>query len=245
MWAWNRLDRNDEGRNADQNMFGTFIAADTHLSTYNFDFIYVKDNAKDDVKADGLYFGASAIQRLPFLDGISTAFRINASFALDDKVPSTVGGSVVGNGVLLTAEFSKTVKGSDDIIYFNPFLGIGNYTQAGREAIVGGPLANTGILFASPNLSTYLSELNPFITDDVIGGAVGYQAFFDHGRRNLILEMAGRKDLSGNGFDSLGFGFQLQQAVGRHVQLTYEGFYVINEGRDDGLGARAEVQVVY
>ena len=245
MWGWNRLDRNDEGRDADQNMFGMFIAADTHLSTFNLDMIYVDDNAKDGLEADGFYIGASAIQRLPFFYGISTAFRVNASFALDEKVPSTVGGSVVGDGVLLTAEFSKTVKGSDDIIYFNPFLGIGNYTQAGREAVVGGPLANTGILFASPNLSTYLSELNPFILDDVIGAAIGYQAFFDHGRRNLIMEIAGRKDLSGNGFDSLGFGLQLQQAVGQHFQLTYEAFYTLNENRDDGLGGRVEIQVVY
>ena len=245
MWGWNRLDRNDEGRDADQNMYGMFIAADTYLSTFNLDMIYVDDNAKDDLEADGFYIGASAIQRLPFFYGISTAFRVNASFALDDEVPSTIGGSVVGNGVLLTAEFSKTVKGSDDIIYFNPFLGIGNYTQAGREAIVGGPLANTGILFASPNLSTYLAEINPFISDDVIGAAVGYQAFFDHGRRNLIMEIAGRKDLSGNGFDSLGFGFQLQQAVGQHVQLTYEAFYTLNEDRDDGLGGRVEMQIVY
>jgi len=246
MWGWNRLDRNDIGRNADQNMFGTFIAADTHLSTYNLDLIYVKDNAPDPIKADGFYVGASAIQRLPWFYGISTAFRVNASVALDDnKVPSNVGGSVVGDGVLFTAEFSKTVPESDDIVYFNPFLGIGNYTQAGREAIVGGPLANTGILFASPNLSTYLAEINPFIIDDVIGAAIGYQAFFDHGRRNLILEIAGRKDLSGDGLDSLGFGFQLQQAVGQHFQFTYEGFYTLNRGQDNGLGGRVEMQIVY
>lgn len=246
MWGWNRLDRNDPGRNSDQNMYGAFIAADTHLSTYNLDMIYVDDNAREGLEADGFYIGASAIQRLPFLHGISTAFRANASIKLNDnKVPSDVGGSVVGNGVLLTAEFSKTVPGSDDIVYFNPFLGIGNYTQAGREAVVGGPLANTGILFASPNLSTYLSELNPFIVDDVIGAAIGYQAFFDHGRRNLIMEIAGRKDLSGNGFDSLGFGLQLQQAVGQHFQFTYEAFYTLNEDRDDGLGGRVEMQIVY
>lgn len=245
MWGWNRLDRNDAGRNSDQNMYGAFIAADTHLSTYNLDMIYVDDNAQDGLESDGFYIGASAIQRLPYFYGVSTAFRVNASIALDDKVPSTVGGSVVGDGVLLTAEFSKTVKGSDDIVYFNPFLGIGNYTQAGREAVVGGPLANTGILFASPNLSTYLSELNPFILDDVIGAAIGYQAFFDHGRRNLIMEIAGRKDLSGNGFDSLGFGLQLQQAVGQHFQFTYEAFYTLNEVGDNGLGGRVEMQVVY
>ena len=237
IWGWNRLDRNDEARKSKEHMFGLFVAADTHTSTFNFDGIYVKD----DENGDGLYGGFAAIQRLAAWGGISTAFRVNASLALEDEIP----GNVIGNGVLLTAEISKTVPGSDDIVYFNPFLGIGNYTQAGREAVVGGPLANTGILFASPNLSTYGAEINPFVDDDVIGAAIGYQAFFDNKRRNLILEIAGRHDLSGQGFDSLGFGFQLQQAVGRYVQLQLEGFYTINENRDDGAGWRAEVQIVY
>lgn len=240
MWSWNRLDRNDEDIGNDAHMYGLFVAADTHVSTLNFDAIYVDDEGpKGD--QDGLYLGFSAIQRLASLGGISTAFRVNISYAVDQEVE----GNVVGNGVLLTSEISKTVAGSDDIVYFNSFLGIGNFTQAGREAVVGGPLANTGILFASPNLSTYGAEINPFTDNDVIGGAIGYQAFWDNNRRNLILEIAGRHDLSGDGFDSLGIGFQLQQAVGRHVQLQFESFYTFNEGRDDGYGARAEVQVVY
>ena len=238
IWGWNRIDRNDLGRETnDNNLFGLFLAADTSLSTYNFDFIYVNDQAN----GDGLYGGFAAIQRLPYFDNVSTAFRINTSLALEDEIP----GNVVGDGILLTSEISKRVTGSEDIVYFNSFLGLGNYTQAGREAVSGGPLANTGILFASPNLSTYLAELDPFITDSVVGGAVGYQAFWDDKRRNLILEVAGRHDLSGDGFDSLGLGFQLQQAVGQHVQLQFEGFYAFNEGRDDGAGGRAEVQVVY
>lgn len=238
MWGWNRLDRNDFGRDpGEENMYGLFVAADTHVSTFNYDFIYVDDSNR----GDGLYFGASAIQRMPMMGGISTAFRINTSYALEDEIP----GNVVGTGTLITSEVSKTVKGSDDIVYFNSFLGLGNFTQAGREAIVGGPLANTGILYASPNLSTYGSELDPFTSDSVIGGAIGYQAFWDDKRRNLILEIAGRHDLSGDGFDSLGLGAQLQQAVGRHVQLTFESFYAFNEDRDNGSGARAEIQIVY
>lgn len=238
MWGWNRLDRNDfDTRPSDENMFGLFIAADTQLSTFNYDMIYVDDSDN----GDGLYFGGSAIQRLPAFGGISTAFRVNTSIALDDEIP----GNVIGTGTLLTSELSKTVKGSDDIVYFNSFLGLGNFTQAGREPINGGPLANTGILFASPNLGSYLAELDPFTTDSVVGGAVGYQAFWDNKRRNLILEVAGRHDLSGDGFDSLGLGFQLQQAVGRHVQLQFESFYAFNEGRDDGYGARSEIQIVY
>ena len=238
MWGWNRLDRNDFDRRRDEaDMFGLFIAADKHVSTLNYDFIYVNDEGN----GDGLYFGFAAIQRLPHWGGISTAFRVNTSIALEDEIE----GNVVGTGTLLTSEISKTVKQSDDIVYFNSFLGLGNFTQAGREAVNGGPLANTGILFASPNLSTYLAELDPFTTDSVIGGAVGYQAFWDNKRRNLILEIAGRHDLSGDGFDSLGVGAQLQQAVGQHVQLQFETFYAFNEGRDDGYGARAEIQIVY
>ena len=98
---------------------------------------------------------------------------------------------------------------------------------------------------ATPNLSTFLAEINPFTDNDVIGGAIGYQAFFDNKRRNIIFELAGRHDLSGDGFDSLGVGFQLQQAVGQYVQLQLESFYTINEVGDDGSGFRAEVQVVY
>lgn len=238
MYGWNRLNRNDAGRPGnDANMFGLFIAADTHISTLNYDMVYVDDEGN----GDGLYFGVSAIQRLPALGGISTAFRVNTSIALEDEIE----GNVVGTGTLLTSEISKTVTGSDDIVYFNSFLGLGNFTQAGREAIVGGPLANTGILFASPNLGNYLAEIDPFTSDSVVGGAVGYQAFWDDKRRNLILEIAGRHDLSGNGSDSLGFGAQLQQAVGQHIQLTFETFYTINEDGDDGFGGRAEFQFVY
>ena len=236
IWGFNRTDRNDQ-RGGDEQLFGLFTAADTHLSTFNLDLIYISDDTRS---GDGLYGGFAAIQRLPHLGGISSAFRVNASYAVDDEV----GTNSLGDGVLFTSELSKTVKGSDDIVYFNSFLGIGNFTQAGREAINGGPLANTGILFASPNLSTFGAEIDPFISDDVVGGAIGYQAFWDDNRRNLILETAGRYDLSGDGFDSLGFGFQLQQAVGRHIQLQLEAFYTLQEQLQDASGTRAEILFV-
>ena len=110
------------------------------MSTFNVDTIYVDDNLDN---GDGFYLGLSAIQRLRGLGGISSAFRINNSFALDDEV----GGNVIGDGTLLSVELSKLVVGSEDIVYFNPFWGIGNYTQAGREPILGGPLASLGILY--------------------------------------------------------------------------------------------------
>ena len=237
MWGWDRLDRNNSTRDSDNNLFALFTAADTHVSTFNLDLIYVEDNAD---AGDAFYVGASAIQRIRALGGLSTAFRINSSIALDDEIP----GNVSGTGTLLTAELSSTVRGSDDIVYFNPFISINNFTQAGREPILGGPLASLGILFASPNLSTYGAEISPF-TDDVVGFAAGYQAFWDDHRRNLILEFGGRHDTGGDSFDQIGLGFQLQQAIGRHVQVQMEAFYTFNEDRDNGSGARLELLVVY
>jgi len=236
MWGWNRLDRNDRARSADANMFGLFTFADANVSSYNLDLIYVEDNTN----SDGFYAGASAIQRIRALGGISTAFRINSSFALEDEI----GGNVVGDGTLLTAEISSLVKKSDDIVYLNSYIGIDNYTQAGREAIVGGPLANTGILFASPNLSTHGAEINPF-TDDTVGFATGYQAFWDVKRRNLILELGTRFDTNGGETDAVGTGFQLQQAVGRHVQLQLDSWYTFQDNGNDDSGARFEVLIVY
>ncbi len=239
LWAWDGLDRNDEFLpDTFDDMFAFFLFADTHVSTYNLDMIYVLDSGD----GDGFYVGASAIQRIAALGGLSTAFRINSSFALEDEIP----GNVVGNGALFTAEISKEVTGSHDIVYFNPFVSVGNFTQAGRTPILGGPLANMGILFASPNLSLYLSEQNGFTTNGVVGAAVGYQAFWSKQTRNLILEIAGRHDYEdGAGFDSIGAGFQYQHKINRFVQLTLEGFVTANEGRDNGSGARFEVLFNY
>ena len=238
-WGWDRIDRNDRVRGSNANMLALFTAIDAPFNTVNVDTIYVADNASDG-SGDAFYLGLASIQRIRSLGGISTAFRMNSSIALDDEIA----GNVVGDGTLITGEFSFTPHYSHDIAYFNPFVAIGNFTQAGREAILGGPLANTGILFASPNLSTHGAEINPFVDDD-IGFAVGYQAFYEHRRRNLVLELATKKDFSGSGNDSLAVGYQLQQAVGQYVQLQAETWYTFNNEISDGSGFRLEMLIVY
>ena len=238
-WGWDRIDRNDRVRGSNANMFALFTAIDAPVSTVNVDTIYVADNASDG-SGDAFYLGLASIQRIRSLGGISTAFRMNSSIALDDEIA----GNVVGDGVLLTGEFSFTPHYSHDIAYFNPYAAIGNFTQAGREAILGGPLASTGILFASPNLSTHGAEISPFVNDD-FGFAVGYQAFYDHRKRNLVLELATKKDFSGNGNDSLAVGYQLQQAIGQHFQVQHETWYTFNNTISDGAGVRLELLIVY
>ncbi len=233
-YGWHGNDRggSEEDRT---NMWALLTSADLPISTVSIDAIYVDDR---DERTDAFYLGLSSIQRIGLFN---TAFRLNSSFPLQDDQ-----GARVNNGYLASAEISWTPHNSDDIVYINPFIGIDNFTQAGREPIVGGPLGALGILFASPNLSNYGAEINPF-TDDVAGFAMGYQAFWDNHRRNLVLEIAARKDISGDAdkVDSIGIGFQLQQAIKQYFQVQLEGFYTVVENQKDSTGVRLEFQVVY
>ena len=232
VWGWEGLDRNDDRDGSDPYMFGLFNSADLPTSTVSLDMIYVADDVSP---GDAFYIGGSAIQRI---GKFATAFRVNTSIATDGDL------SRVDDGTLLSTELSWHPPAADDIIYINPFLAVDNFTQAGREPILGGPLAALGILFASPNLGSYGAELNPF-ANDVAGIAIGYQAFWDNHRRNLILEIAGRKDIGGDGFDDIGIGFQFQQAFGRRVQWQIEAFVTELEQRNDASGVRTEILVQY
>ena len=82
----------------------------------------------------------------------------------------------------------------------------------------------------------------------IVGAAIGYQAFWDNHRCNLVLEIAAVKDNSrnlfkskGDGNDGAAFSVQFQQAIGQRVQLQLDGFVSALEGGDNGTGARFEV----
>ena len=71
-----------------------------------------------------------------------------------------------------------------------------------------------GIMFASPNIGNFRSELSG-ATTQMAGVSIGYQAFWDDFKRNLILEFSTRIDTSNEaaGRDDFAVGFQLQQKV--------------------------------
>ena len=108
-------------------------------------------------------------------------------------------------------------------------------------------MAPLGILFASPNIGEYGSELVNR-ANDVGGVALGYQAFWDDNRRTLAVEIAIRRDLGldnrGNaaldGFDQYGIGFQFQQAIGQRLLFQLEGYGALQEDRKDAYGGRLE-----
>ena len=228
VWGWNDLGRSDAERDDRANMFGLFNSWDTQITSWNLDLVYVTD---EDTVGDSSHIGFSAIQRIGLF---STAFRINSSIAEEND------NAEVGTGTLYSAEISFTPQRSDDIVYFNSFIAAGNFTQVGREPVVGGPLGALGILFASPSLGNFGSEMISF-ADDVAGFATGYQAFWNHHRTSLTLEVAGRKDTSGQRFDDIAFGFEFRQRLAQRIQLQIDSHYTVQEKRSDGYGLRTEI----
>ncbi len=228
VWGWNEFGRSNGVNTSNANLFGLFNSADLYTSSINLDLVYIEDN---EAVGDGFNIGFSTIQRIGVFN---TAFRINSSLSEGED------NQKVGQGTLYSIEFSWTPEKSDDIVYINSFLADGNYTQAGREPVVGGGLGALGILFASPSLGNFGSELNSF-TNDVAGMAIGYEAFWDNHRRSLTLEVAGRKDTSGNRPDDIAFGFEFRQRLAQRIQLQIDSHYAVQEKRDDGFGMRTEI----
>jgi hypothetical protein len=231
VWAWNGVDRNDGRVDPETDLFGLFASADLPIATLEVDALRVTDRRPD---GNGWYLGAAAIQRF---GAIATTFRANASFA---DGPDT---AQIGDGVLLSAEVTWTLPGSDDLVYINPFLAEETFTQAGRDPLAGGPLAALGILFAGSGMGNWRAPLSASARD-VIGAALGYQMFWDRARRNLVLEVAGRR-ATGGGNDDAALGLRFQQKVEERILLQVDGFYAVQEGRDDAHGGRTEVLVQF
>ena len=251
LYSWDSVSRganliNNEGEDeGDLDQFGFFNSWDTEFKTFNADFIYTldSDNDSDEEDGDSIHAGFSIAERI---GRYSLTWRANGSYALEEE------SDLVTNGVLLSTEFSWTPHRSDDTVWINPFVTIGNFTQAGRENVDGGgPLAPIGILFASPNLGAFGSELDNKANDNA-GAAIGYQAFWNDHRTNLGLEIAGFKDIGledefQQGFEwQVGVGFQAQQKVTEQSLVQLEGFYALQEGEgdievdDDAYGGRLE-----
>jgi hypothetical protein len=239
LYAWDSVSRPSRagftGRAPEVNLFGLFTQGDAATSTFALDAIYVES---DQANSEAFYIGGSAIQRI---GKFNTALRVNSSFAMDDET------ALVGDGTLFSLELSFTPQRSDDVVYLNSFWALGTMTQAAREPIVGGPLASLGINFASPSIGDHLSELSSF-ANDAVGGALGYQAFWDSHRRNLVLEVAGRLDTEGDdatGFDGVALGAQFQQAIGQRVQLQIDAFVAFQETQNLASGGRFEILVQF
>ncbi len=230
LFGWGNIRRDDNQLDESAYLLGLFTEADLRKSTVNLDLAYIISDK--DEGGDGFYFGASAVQRIGHYN---TAFRINTSTAVERR------GAAVDDGVLLFSEISRTLTGSENILYGNAFWAIGNYSSVARDSSTGGPLGQVGILFAAPAVGLGGSALSNR-ADDVIGGAIGHQMFFNEDRTQLALEIGGRKDTDGSGQGIVAVGGQLLHALNNRSSIQVDGFLSAGENRKAGTGLRVELR---
>lgn len=233
IFAWNELNRNNNRRDSSAKLFGLFNTADYAQTTIDLDFAYVL--AEGDTGGDGVYLGIGNTQRLGLFNSTT---RINGSLALDHETPA------VGDGLLLFQQFSTTLPESKDVVYLDAFWGIGDYSSAARGGDRGGPLGQTGILFAAQGLGSYGAPLGDR-ANDAVGAAIGFQKFINGTDRQLTLELGGRvRTRTPQFFDqpnSIAAAARYQLKLSQHLVLIFDTFVGFPEDRDTAYGFRSEL----
>ncbi len=228
-YGWDNVNRNngiaDSGR-----LYALLSSADFRRSTMDVDVAYVEGgNGFADLFAGGI----SAVQRIGL---INTSFRVLASSASGGLAPDS-------DGLLLFSEVSWTPHYSHDLIYITSFWAMDEFTPVASGPSNGGPLGRAGINFAAVGLGNYGSPLSGQ-ANDVAGGAIGTQMFFDHTRKQLLIEFAGRVGTASNITNQYGGTLRYQMAVGRRLVFQCDAFVNYREELDETFfGGRAELQV--
>jgi len=211
--AVNDIHRGTGAEDTDATLLAFLTEVDTKDSTVELDVALGLSNDG----SDGTYVGYGSTQRIGHYN---TTFRANVSVDMDD-----VGSAFVDDGLLLSAEISKTLHHSDDLVYLNTFLGIDSYRSAAQDPASAGPLAATGILFAGTGIGTAGAPLGG-LADDSLAAAVGLQKFMNGGRAQLTGELGGRYNYDAER-GALAVAGRWQKAWGQHTVFRvdlYAGF---------------------
>ena len=109
---------------------------------------------------------------------------------------------------------------------------------------MGGPLGQTGLLFAGVGLGRFGAPI-AVVTDDVAGASLGYQLFFDHTRQQVIWEVGGVKETKGDSRGAIGTAVRFQKAIGQHFIFLVDGFVSKRELQGTAQGARTELLIKF
>lgn len=208
------------------NLWGIATTTDLFETTYDIDFIRENDSNFGDTS----YAGLGVIKRIGLLN---TALRFNGS------LPDRRQNAVSTKGGLVSLETSFVVFGSEDIVYLDPYVAIGNFTQAAKDPIAAGPLGGLGITYSAFGIGTAISALNS-AARDVAGFATGYQAFWDNHRRSLTLEFGTREQLRDHTFGAQAIGARFQQAFGQRLVLELDTSFTHQEAHHNAWILRTE-----
>lgn len=231
VYAWNSINRNNNLADEDAQLVGLFTESDFRHNTVNLDVAYLHSQTN---LGSLVAFGASAIRRFHgHHNTYNSSLHILASFPTEGETAAS------GQGELLFSQFSWTRHHTEDIVYVNAFWAIDQFTSPARGPLAGGPLGQTGILFAAPGLGRFGPPLSNQASD-VFGGSIGYQMFFDNLRKQVVWEIGGRQDTNGVDAAAIATGMRYQQAIGQHWILIVDGFLAKRESTGLAPGARLE-----
>jgi len=242
VYAWNRLNRNSPTTqpntlDPDSEMVALLTESDFASSTVNIDVAYAYG---DPSFGDLVAFGVSDIRRIHgYHNTYNTSLHLLASFPTDGTTP------FADQGELLFAQTSWTPHHTEDLTYVNAFLAIDQFTSPTRGPLMGSPLGQTGIVFAAPGLGRAGAPV-PVRTNNTAGASLGYQFFFDHTRRQLILELGGQQGTKGSqNKGAIATVLRYQQAFGQHFIWVCDGFVGKREGVNVSQGVRGEILVKF
>ncbi len=241
VYAWRGLNRNSPtGRTNEfdtgSRMVALLTESDFAKRTVNIDATYVEGS---DGFGNLFAFGISAIRRH---HGYHNTY--NTSLHLLASIPEGQTTDFADQGELLFAQTSWTPHHTEDLIYLNGFWAIDQFTSTARGPTMGGPLGQTGILFAGIELGRYTAPI-AVRTDNLAGASLGYQMFFDHTRQQLIWEIGGVKETKGVSRGAIGTALRYQKAIGQHSIVVVDGFVSKLEGQRVAQGLRTEWRVKF
>ena len=232
LFAWGDINRPAGvfGNLGDKNalLFGVFTETDTRVRTVEIDAVFVTSDERDRVfgttGGSGIYLGLGSIRRIGHY---SNTFRVVASIPAGEETFFN------RQGVLIHEQLGWTPHHTYNWVYVNLYAGLGEFRSAARGPSNGGPLAASGLLYGSPGIGRYVNALGNR-ADNTIGGSVGYQMFFDHTRKQLILEAGGRFTYSKDDTaiflggipvrDAAAAALRYQMAIGQRSVVTLGGF---------------------
>ena len=246
VFAWNRLTRVSPFQNTDAKLYGLFTESDFKFNTVNVDIGFVNDPNRDN--RDVIVAAVSSTQRLVgYHNTYNSRFHVLASFPTEGEGIRTgfMGspGNATGQGELFFAQISVTPHRSEDLIYWNTFLVVDQFTSLAR-APQAGPLGDTGLLFAAAGLGLYGPPLAT-VTNSAVGTSIGYQIFLDTKNQQIIYEIGAREGKGADEFE-IGGVVQYQRAIAQNWIWLVTGFMTSRHGTD-GLshGLRSEIQLFF
>ncbi len=241
VFSWRGINRNSAtGRANDfdpgSKMFAFLTESDFAKRTVNMDVVYVDG---DEAFGDMFAMGVSSIRRHHLYENTyNTSLHFLTSIAAGEKTDYS------NQGELFFAQTSWTPHSTEDLIYFNSFWAVDQFTSPARGPNNGSALGQTGILMAGPDLGNYGAPL-AVRTDDLVGASLGRQFFFDHTRSQIILEMGAAQETKGASRGTIASGLRVQKAMGQHLIGVLDGFVGKQAGARVSQGVRLELRTKF